>query len=60
MEVEQLCMPFEYHPRSLMQVAETRNDMEQYWQLWDKGEWWWHINRSNITFGGHHRSRCLE
>ncbi|KAI3432877.1 hypothetical protein D9Q98_010460 [Chlorella vulgaris] len=45
---------------ALRQVAETRNDMEQYWQLWDKGEWWWHINRSNITFGGHHRSRCLE
>lgn len=42
------------------QVAETGGDMQRYWQLWDKGEWWWHVGPKNITFGGHYRSKCSQ
>lgn len=42
------------------QVAETGGDMQRYRELWRKGEWWWHVGKDNITFGGHHRSKCSE
>jgi hypothetical protein len=40
------------------QVAETGGDMHKYRELWQKGEWWWHVGQDNITYGGHHRSKC--
>ena len=40
------------------QVAETGGDMQQYWQLWRSGRWWWHVNPHNITEGGDHHSVC--
>ncbi|KAL4446247.1 hypothetical protein ABPG77_003054 [Micractinium sp. CCAP 211/92] len=43
---------------ALRQVADTGGDMQQYWQLWRSGHWWWHVNPHNITLGGHHHSVC--
>ncbi|KAL4423825.1 hypothetical protein ABPG75_001126 [Micractinium tetrahymenae] len=43
---------------ALRQVAETGGDMQQYWQLWRSGHWWWHVNPQNITVGGDHHSTC--
>ncbi len=34
--------------------------MQRYWELWDRGEWWWHVHADSVKYGGHHRNKCAN
>lgn len=45
---------------ALQQVAEAGGDMQRYWELWRKGEWWWHVRSSSIVHGGDYHNKCSD
>lgn len=42
----------------LPQIAEVGGDMQQYWELWRTGRWWWHVHADRLEYGGDRRNVC--